>query len=128
MAQPDRYTPELDGIRAFACLFILAAHCFTGPAVSWTTGTEIFYMKTVHILLGGVDLFFVLSGYLIGGILLDGKRGSNYFKSFWIRRAARILPVAYVLLASYIAALGAEQAFGLKWMNITLLAEPRPPV
>ena len=128
MALSDRHTPELDGIRAFACLFVLAAHCITGPAIPWNTATSILYMKTVHILLGGVDLFFVLSGFLIGGILLDRKNGPNYFKVFWIRRAARILPVAYILLASYVIALGVSQAYDIKWMNITLLAEPRPPV
>lgn len=128
MALSDRHTPELDGIRAFACLFILAAHCFTGPAIPWNNGTATLYMKTVHILLGGVDLFFVLSGFLIGGILLDRKAQPNYFKIFWIRRAARILPVAYLLLASYVIALGVSQAYDIKWMNITLLTEPRPPV
>jgi peptidoglycan/LPS O-acetylase OafA/YrhL len=91
-------------------------------------GTANFYLRTVHNLLGGVDLFFVLSGFLIGGILLDRKTRPNYFKIFWIRRAARILPVAYVLLASYVIALGISQTYDIKWMNITLLAEPRPPV
>jgi peptidoglycan/LPS O-acetylase OafA/YrhL len=82
-------------------------------------GTANFYLRTVHNLLGGVDLFFVLSGFLIGGVLLDRRTRPNYFKIFWIRRAARILPVAYVLLASYVIALGISQTYDIKWMNIT---------
>lgn len=46
----------------------------------------------------GVDLFFVLSGYLIGGILLDSRDQPGYFKSFFGRRAFRILPLYWLLL------------------------------
>ncbi|OKO67463.1 hypothetical protein AC628_39065 [Bradyrhizobium sp. NAS96.2] len=47
----------------------------------------------------GVDLFFVLSGYLIGGILLDSRDQPGYFTSFYGRRAFRILPLYWLLLA-----------------------------
>ena len=47
-----------------------------------------------------MDLFFVLSGFLIGGILLDASRSKSYFSTFYIRRAYRIIPLYAVIILS----------------------------
>jgi peptidoglycan/LPS O-acetylase OafA/YrhL len=72
--------PELDGVRGIASIFIVLLHCFFG-LVSLTPGTWIAaIIGTVFpFLIGGVDLFFVLSGFLIGGILIDSRGKPGYF-------------------------------------------------
>lgn len=128
------HTPELDGIRGWACASVLIAHCLTGiihgTPNSWLASPwiESFDSRTLWFFLGGVDLFFVLSGFLIGGILLDSRNKPHYFKNFWIRRIGRIFPVAYLVLATYAAALFVTAHFDITRFDSWLLAEYRPPL
>jgi peptidoglycan/LPS O-acetylase OafA/YrhL len=121
-----RHTPELDGIRGWACGSVLILHLFTGIAQT-QPGSWIWHLRdaTLWLFLGGVDLFFVLSGFLIGGLLLDSKGQPHFFKTFWTRRVARIFPVAYLLLATYVVALFVTRHFNITRFD-TWLLEPNP--
>ena len=84
--------PQLDGVRGIAILLVLVHNlkAFTFPPLS--------YLTTYGWM--GVDLFFVLSGFLITGILLDSKPSEKYFKNFYVRRCLRIWPLYYAVLLS----------------------------
>jgi peptidoglycan/LPS O-acetylase OafA/YrhL len=91
--------PELDTLRGIACLAVVFLHGF-----AWRYGTSHFSrpQRTFMLLTQpgwmGVNLFFVLSGFLITGILIDSKQRRNYYQRFYTRRALRILPACYLLL------------------------------
>ena len=84
------YRPDIDGLRAIAVLAVIGFHAF--PA--WFRGGFV-----------GVDVFFVISGYLISTILLTGmERGSFRFWQFYIRRIRRIFPALIVVLLACMVA------------------------
>ncbi len=87
--------PALDGLRGIAILLVLLRHSIIGldsssPLVSRVFGIGKFAGS-------GVDLFFVLSGFLIGGILLDAQASPRYYSTFYARRAYRILPLYFAV-------------------------------
>src|SRR4051812_31489927 len=81
------YVPSLDGMRAIAVALVLAAHAGVLPG-----GTL------------GVDLFFVLSGFLITTMLLEEheRTGTLSVRAFYTRRAFRLLPALWLLLGAYV--------------------------
>jgi peptidoglycan/LPS O-acetylase OafA/YrhL len=92
--------PGLDGLRGIAILLVLLRHSFFGME----TGSR-FLAKILaagQLTWSGVDLFFVLSGFLIGGILLDARESPRYFQTFYIRRAYRIFPLYGVITALFL--------------------------
>ena len=93
---------ELDGIRGVACLLVICHHYFTGII---DHELPIYISGLIKILsiffLSGVDLFFVLSGFLVGGIIIDNYRKTNFLKVFFIRRVCRIFPVYFLLIFSF---------------------------
>jgi peptidoglycan/LPS O-acetylase OafA/YrhL len=89
--------PELDGLRGFAILEVISIHYLYHPNANLPAGLH-FLQSFFALGWTGVDLFFVLSGFLIGGILLDVRASPNYFNTFYIRRFFRIVPLYYLWL------------------------------
>ncbi len=92
------YQPQLDGVRGLAILAVLLSHAATIIGVFPTTGLGRIVRHITIPCWGGVDLFFALSGFLITGILIRGRRGDRYFTSFYARRVLRIFPIYYLFL------------------------------
>lgn len=84
------YIPQFDGLRGVAVLMVLIGHSAFLERLPHAGMLE--YARF------GVDLFFVLSGFLITGILLDSKESEHYFRNFYARRVLRIWPLYYAVL------------------------------
>ncbi len=87
--------PALDALRGIAILIVLIHHYVPEqfkPPLFWS----------------GVDLFFVLSGFLITDILLKNVNAENYYLTFYVRRAARILPLYWLLLLAFLLVMKLE--------------------
>jgi peptidoglycan/LPS O-acetylase OafA/YrhL len=100
VSEPDRVA-ALDGVRGLAILFVLLFHLTHFGALPLAYADNPALGPLVVPLLGGwagVDLFFVLSGYLITSILLKAKDKPGYFRTFYRRRILRIFPAYYVAL------------------------------
>jgi peptidoglycan/LPS O-acetylase OafA/YrhL len=92
------YIPELQGLRGLAVLAVVFYHC--QPRL---LGTPVHYASLWGW--AGVNLFFVLSGFLITSILLEARDKPHYFRNFYGRRALRIWPVyVLVLVVVYLSA------------------------
>ena len=94
------YMPELDSVRGIAILMVLFFHGLAPPLSSPVAGWARTLLAFTQAGWTGVNLFFVLSGFLITGILLDSKARPHYFQRFYLRRVLRILPALYVTLAA----------------------------
>jgi peptidoglycan/LPS O-acetylase OafA/YrhL len=103
--------PELDSIRGLAILGVLFYHGFYWQV---DLGALPLWQSRILILTWcgrlGVNLFFVLSGFLITGLLLDSCEQADYYRRFYIRRARRILP-AYATILVILALLRYPPAF-----------------
>lgn len=86
--------PVLDGLRGYAITLVLLFHCaWSGPQLQ---GVNTSFLESFGWT--GVDLFFVLSGFLITTILLQTKNDPRYFQKFYARRILRIFPLYFAYL------------------------------
>ena len=96
----SRHVRSLDGLRCLALVGVLAVHCgFPGSDLGWL----------------GVDLFFVLSGFLITALLIEEfrKTGSIHLGKFWGRRLLRLMPAYWLYVGGICAAM-----FGFRWGSL----------
>jgi len=124
-AKPDFYRPELDVLRFIAFLGVFAVHTADYPT-SHLVARHVppliaeFGMSFIHAGIFGVDLFFVLSSYLVTELLLREKAalGSVSVRAFYVRRILRIWPLYYsfVALAALIPVLNPRNEFGLHYI------------
>ena len=126
-AEPARLD-ALDGLRGFAILAVVLFHAmFLDVGLLGAARPAPTDVYPTLALLGwcGVDVFFVLSGFLITGILLRSKGAPGYFRNFYARRALRIFPLYYLVVGLLLFALdrpamtGAEEAsYLLYYQNV----------
>ena len=92
----------LDGLRGVAILLVVLVHCTIDQGERTAATRAVGTFTTAGWC--GVHLFFVLSGFLIGGILIEAKGTAGYYRSFYMRRFLRILPLyyAFVLTVLYV--------------------------
>jgi peptidoglycan/LPS O-acetylase OafA/YrhL len=119
----DEHIGALDGLRGAAFLLVFAFHSLSGNLrtdTAFSSGLS----KIVGLGWMGVDLFFVLSGFLITSILLKARDSENYYKVFYARRALRILPLYYLVLIISLALAHHHYPWNIQvffWLNLSNL-------
>jgi peptidoglycan/LPS O-acetylase OafA/YrhL len=86
---PGSYYPALDGLRGFAILLVILYHNFR-------------FINHFFFAWLGVDLFFVLSGYLITTILINSVNSPHYLRNFYMKRVLRVFPLYYLSLIVFL--------------------------
>jgi peptidoglycan/LPS O-acetylase OafA/YrhL len=105
--------PELDGVRGLAIIMVLVYHMVRLNPVTVDLPIFKYIARVAEMGWAGVDIFFVLSGFLITSILLRTKTEPGYFKNFYARRILRIFPLYYTTITAiflFIPLLSPEQA------------------
>ncbi len=94
--------PELDGLRGIAILLVISFHYINNQLFHSENIIGKALGKATSFGWVGVDLFFILSGFLIGTVLIRSKNSKNYFSTFYIRRIVRIIPNYFLLIIIFL--------------------------
>lgn len=94
----SRRIPELDGLRGIAIAMVVFVHYVWFAIVARPPALLAYVNIATRPFWSAVDLFFLLSGFLIGGNLLDARDSPNYFSTFYMRRFCRVLPVYFLFI------------------------------
>ncbi len=97
-----RRITELDGVRGIAILLVLVWHYVQNQLRPENGSLLAGVRQALGFTWSGVDLFFVLSGFLIAGILIDNRERPGYFRAFYARRVCRIFPLYYLNIAIFL--------------------------
>ncbi len=112
----QNHIPEYDGVRGVAISMVIIWHCINNLIADKHNLVSKFILLVTGNFWSGVDLFFVLSGFLLGSILLKQRGSKNYFKTFYLRRICRIFPLYYCYLIIYYLLLHSGVQYTMPWV------------
>jgi peptidoglycan/LPS O-acetylase OafA/YrhL len=110
-AQSGQRYPVLDGLRGLAALGVVLVHYSAGAA--WRLPVVATAERLLDFSSFCLDVFFILSGFLIGGILIRTRNSPDYYKTFYRRRFYRILPLYYSWIAIFFVFYFVAQGWGI---------------
>lgn len=111
---PSGHVPALDGIRGVAIAMVLCFH--SGLVLDGSNIGERLWFYPASIGWSGVDLFFVLSGFLITTVLIQTRNDTRYFRNFFMRRVLRIFPVYFGSLLLFFTQLDTGEQTTWYWL------------
>jgi len=98
LTENNKRVDELDGLRGMAILAAVLYHYANNLINADASKFNLILKSITHFFYTSIDMFFILSGFLLGGILLQNKKSPHFFKTFYMRRIFRIVPLYLLLL------------------------------
>jgi peptidoglycan/LPS O-acetylase OafA/YrhL len=112
----DSHIPALDGVRGLAIVLVVGFH--SQVLLDGSNAGERLWLNVFSAGWSGVDLFFVLSGFLITTILIQSRGESNYFRNFFMRRVLRIFPLYFGSLLLLFSLLNVPELQWWYWLFV----------